>query len=201
MIGRTRQRVAPLAILLVLIGCANPSTDKYSAGDVGQILETAEGTVVSSRVVDIQGDSKNVGVLAGGAAGATTGAVVGGGGSMGLLGAVLGGLLGAGTGYVIEESARSREGIEYVIRMDDGRVVTLVQNRADEEAPLTTGTPVLIQYGRDYTRVTGLPVDARGAAGGGASSSETWQNPDLTAPGQEPNTEVQQDQGEESESQ
>lgn len=199
MIGETKRRVAPLAILLVLIGCANPSTDKYSAGDVGQILETAEGTVVSSRVVDIQGDSKNIGVLAGGAAGATTGAVVAGNGSIGLLGAVLGGLLGAGTGYVIEESARSREGIEYVIRMDDGRVVTLVQNRADEEVPLSTGTPVLIQYGQDYTRVTGLPVDARGAVGGGTPSSGTWQNPDRIAPGQEPKTEVQENQGEESE--
>ena len=201
MIGRTNQRVAPLAILLVLVGCANPSTDKYSAGDVGQILETSEGTVVSSRIVDIQGDSKNVGVLAGGAAGATTGAVVGGGGNMSFLGAVLGGLLGAGTGYVIEESARSREGIEYVIRMDDGRVVTLVQNRAEEEVPLTTGTPVLIQYGQDYTRVTGLPADSRGAAGGHTPSSDTWQNPDRIAPGQEPKTEVQENQSEGGETQ
>ena len=63
--------VAGLAIAgLLLAGCAHPSSTTYETGDVGRTIETAQGSIVSSRVVKISGDSNAAGPLAGGALGA-----------------------------------------------------------------------------------------------------------------------------------
>ena len=91
-------------------------------------------------------------------------------GSGSTLAAVLGGLLGAGAGYLAEQRLKSREGIEYVLQMDDGRTITLVQNREAEEPPLPDGTPVLVQIGSRYSRVLEHPeIDGGGAAGDGVN--------------------------------
>ena len=37
---------------LSLAGCAHPSGSTYQAGDVGRTIETAQGSVVSSRAVE-----------------------------------------------------------------------------------------------------------------------------------------------------
>ena len=40
-----------LAAALLLVGCSHPSGSTYEAGDVGRTIETAQGSVVSTRVV------------------------------------------------------------------------------------------------------------------------------------------------------
>jgi len=178
---------AVLAVALLAAACANPTTDRYHAEDVGQIIETSEGTVLSSRVVDVRGgENSNVGTFGGGAVGATAGyTAVGGGRGSGLV-AVLGGLVGAGIGYLVEEEVRSREGVEYVIRMSDGRVVTLVQNREGEEEPLPDGAAVLVQYGGEYTRVVELPQSVDSPPAGGGAAAGKWENPDAVPSEQVP---------------
>lgn len=157
-----------LAIAAIVAGCSNPSSSRYDSSDVGRTIETTPGAVISSRVVEVSGDSKSVGPLAGGAAGAAaTGLAYGGRGSG--FAAILGGLLGAGAGYLIESSARNREGIEYIVRMNDGRTVTLVQNRQADEIPIADGTPVLVQVSGLYTRVIPDPTADRAATGTGAA--------------------------------
>ena len=42
-----------------------------------------------------------------------------------------------------EQHVDTREGIEYVLRLDSGRDVTLVQNRESDETPLPPGTLAL----------------------------------------------------------
>ena len=84
---------------------------------------------------------------------------------------MLGGLIGAGIGYLSQQQLNNREGIEYVLEMDDGRTVTLVQNRADDEVPLADGTPVLVQVSGQYTRVIADPRAERMAGG-------DWVDPD-----------------------
>jgi hypothetical protein len=62
--------------------------------------------------------------------------------------------------------------------MDDGRTITLIQNREAEEQPLPDGTPVLVQIGSRYSRVLERPeIDGGGAAG-------DWVNPDAGAAGE-----------------
>ncbi len=178
--AKTRQTCIALGAALIIAGCSTQSTNSYSATDVGRVIETSRGTVVTSRVVDVQGgENTGVGALAGGAAGATVGGVAIGSGSGSFAAAVLGGLIGAGAGYLAEEQGKSREGIEYVIRTDDGRVVTLVQNREGEEEPLPDDARVLLQYGADYTRVVELPSELQPDASGGGGGGD-WQNPDLS---------------------
>jgi outer membrane lipoprotein SlyB len=188
-----KRAISAIAVAALLAGCAAPTSQRYDSGDVGRPIETTQGAVVSSRVVEISGDTRNVGPIAGGATGAAaTGLAYGGRGSG--WAAILGGLVGAGAGYLIESRARSREGIEYIVRMNDGRTVTLVQNRQKEEQPIADGTPVLVQISGRYTRVIPDPtVDratagtpAAGAGGGtGAGSGGGWVDPDTVsaAPG------------------
>ena len=155
---------------LVLTACSHPSSDTYDAVDVGRTIETIQASVVSSRNVEITGETNTVGPAAGGiGAAATTGAFVNGSGS-GLL-ALLAGLVGAGAGYLIQENANDRDGIEYVLKMDDGRTVTLVQNKEDDEEALPDGSPVLVQLNGRYTRVIADPTVEDPA-------SEIWIDPD-----------------------
>ena len=157
-----------LVAALLLVGCSHPSGSTYQAGDVGRTIETTQASVVSSRLVKISGESNLVGPAAGGALGAAGSALAFQG--SGLVG-VIGGVLGAGAGYLAQQRLNDREGIEYVLQMDDGRTVTLVQNRADEEAPLPDGTPVLVQISGQYTRVV---ADPRAERMGGTD----WVDPD-----------------------
>ena len=157
-----------LVAALAVAGCAHPSGSTYEAGDVGRTLETAQGSVVSSRMVKVSGEANAVGPIAGGALGAS-GSALGFDGS-GLV-AVIGGVIGAGVGYLTQQQLNNRDGIEYVLQMDDGRTVTLVQNREADEAPLPDGTPVLVQVSGQYTRVI---ADPRAERVGGAE----WADPD-----------------------
>jgi outer membrane lipoprotein SlyB len=160
-----------LATGLVLAGCAHPSSGTYESADVGRALETAQGSVVSSRPVRISGDVNAVGPLAGAAAGAAGTAIAfDSRDNTGLI-ALLGGLVGAGAGYLAQKQLNNRDGIEYVLEMEDGRTVTLVQNRESGEAPLPEGTPVLVQVSGQYARV--IP-DPRAERVGGAD----WVDPD-----------------------
>jgi outer membrane lipoprotein SlyB len=157
-----------LVAALLLVGCSHPSGSTYESGDVGRTIETTQASVVSSRVVEISGQPNAVGPVAGGALGAAGSALAFQG--SGLV-AVIGGVLGAGAGYLAQRQMDNRDGIEYVLQMDDGRTVTLVQNRADDEAPLPDGTPVLVQVSGQYTRVI---ADPRAERMGGAD----WVDPD-----------------------
>lgn len=157
---------------MLLVGCSHASNTTYSGSDVGRTIETSEASVVASRIVNVTGETNALGPVAGGAAAAvTTGAFVGG-KNAGLL-AALAGLVGAGAGYVAQQQFNDREGIEYVLKMDDGRTVTLVQNRGDDELPIPNGTPVLVQISGQYTRIITDPRVDGASAGGG-----DWVNPD-----------------------
>lgn len=191
---RANRRQTSLALIMVFIlaGYANPTSTRYNVQDVGRVIETSQGTVVSSRIVDVRGgENSGAGALAGGVAGAAISGVTIGSGNGSFLATVLGGLIGAGAGYLAEDSLKSREGVEYVIRTDDDRIVTLVQNRERGEELLPGDARVLLQYGADYTQVVALPNEIR-PAGGGAGNA--WQNPDLTPLTQPPSQFGQEDE-------
>jgi len=150
-------RTACCAVLMISVAaCSHPSTTTYGDREVGQTIETAQGSVVSSRVVNVAGEPGLVGAGAGAAVGAAGGGLAVN-GPASLLVAIVGGLVGAGIGYMSEKQLNDRDGIEYVLQMEDGRLVTLVQNREDGEQPLPDGTPVLVQLNGQYTRVMAHP--------------------------------------------
>lgn len=171
-----RLLIAMLVTVLLAGGCTSPTRGTYGSRDVGAVIETTEGTVLSSRIVEVSGESTLAGPAVGGASGAVLGGAGIGSGSGSTIAAVLGGLLGAGTGYLAEKRFKSGEGIEYVLRMDDGRTVSVVQNRDPDEEPLPEGTPVLVQIGSRYSRVIESPSADADAFGG------DWIDPDSLGP-------------------
>lgn len=146
----SNKRTIALALCAVLlVGCGTPNTDRYGTGEVGRTIELTRATVLSSRLVQVQGEDSLIGPAAGGALG---GAGMGWGLQSGWA-AVIGAVLGAGVGYLSQQAVTSREGIEYTLQMADGRTVMMVQNRSGEEMPIANGTPVLVQRGSGYARV------------------------------------------------
>jgi outer membrane lipoprotein SlyB len=169
-------RSACCVLLMVSVAaCSHPSSTTYGDSEVGQTIETSQGKVVSSRVVEVAGEPGFIGAGAGAAVGAAGGGTAVN-GPASLLVAIVGGLIGAGIGYMAEKKMGDRDGIEYLLQMDDGRLVTLVQNREDGEQPLADGTPVLVQLNGQYTRVMAHPSAADDNRGGG------WVDPDATGP-------------------
>jgi Outer membrane lipoprotein len=201
----TSRFVCILAAGLLVAACATPTSSRYEGAEVGRPIETTRGTILSGRVVQVTGETNAAGPLAGAAIG---GASVGLGTQSGWA-AVLGAVVGAGIGYATQQVINDRDGIEYVIEMEDGRTVTLVQNRDDEETPLNAGTPVLVQVSGQYSRVIprapaidrpnmsgglpGSPPPAVGSATGAVPSGAGgttggWVDPDRPNASQAPAT-------------
>jgi outer membrane lipoprotein SlyB len=161
--NRSAKIFAAAVLAVSVAGCSHQTSQTYNADEVGRVIETSHGVVLSSRVVQIsgEGEQSGYGPLLGGATGASAGYLIGGHDAYQVIGTVLGGLIGAGVGWAGEQTVDSREGIEYVMRLDSGKEVTLVQSRASDEKPLPAGTSVLIQRGTGFNRVISAPVAAQ----------------------------------------
>ena len=157
-----------------LISCTHSTRDIYDDKDVGKTAPVTSGQIAASRIVSIRGQTSDAGAAAGGVlGGAGTGMATDNGWA-----ALMGAVLGAGLGYATERGINSRDGIEYVIQLSDGRRIMLTQNRDGDEAPIANGTPVLVQLGGKYRRVFPDPTatlpaagPSAGAAGAGAASA------------------------------
>lgn len=166
----TDRFVCLVAAGLLIAGCSTPTSSRYEGAEVGRPIETSRGTIVSGRVVNVIGETNVIGPAAGAAIG---GASVGLGTHSGWA-AILGAVFGAGIGYATQQLVNDRDGIEYIVEMEDGRTVTLVQNRDDDEVPLRSGTTVLVQVSGAYSRVIPRtpPIDRpEGGAGGTSAAS------------------------------
>lgn len=144
-----------------VLSCTHSTRDIYADKDVGKTTPTTTGQIAASRIVSIRGQTSDAGAAAGGVlGGAGTGMATDNGWA-----ALMGAVLGAGLGYATERGVNSREGIEYVIQLSDGRRIMLTQNRDGGEAPIANGTPVLVQLGGKYRRVFPDPTATLPAAG------------------------------------
>lgn len=120
-----------LVLAVVLTGCATTySGHAYGWYDTRQPLTVERGVVDTVRHVQIQGTQSGVGAATGATAGAIAGSAVGQGAGSALAsvaGAVLGGL----AGNAIEQGATAKKGLEIEVRLEDGRLLAIVQE-ADE---------------------------------------------------------------------
>jgi outer membrane lipoprotein SlyB len=143
--------------LLGLAGCAaRPSQNVYNYDEVGKSTAVTFGTIVSSRIVDVTGQNTGTGALIGGAAGAGAGSYVGN-GSGSLWGAAAGALIGAAVGAAAEQAAADRQGIEYIVVLESGVTMTIVQEIGKNEVPVQPGARVIVQNSGGYQRV--LPAN------------------------------------------
>ncbi|WP_322628423.1 glycine zipper 2TM domain-containing protein [Halothiobacillus sp.] len=114
-----------LAVLLT--GCAGSmSSDTYNRNATMQMQDVHYGTVESVRGVRIAGTRSPVGVIGGAIVGGLLGNTVGGGRGKDL--ATVGGAIAGGVaGSAIEQGATQQNGVEITVRLDNGRIVSIVQ--------------------------------------------------------------------------
>lgn len=145
-----------LVILLpvVLIGCGPRYTpDTYATRAVQQMVAVEQGVVIGRREVRIQAEG-STGAATGGAAGGIIGSQTPGGNMAGAIGAVGGALLGGLLGTAAERVAGDMNAFEYIVRKNDGQLVSVTQRDAE---PLEVGLRVLVLAGAqariipDYT--------------------------------------------------
>jgi outer membrane lipoprotein SlyB len=140
-----------LCIAIVVGGCASSNAgDTYSRDQTRRMQNVLTGTVESTRAVKVEGTQSGVGA----GAGAVVGGIAGSGTGQGRgssIGAVLGAVAGGVVGAAAEEGVTRENALEITIRLDSGRVISVVQTGKEEFAP---GDRVRVMEGAGETRVT-----------------------------------------------
>ena len=142
-----------LATATILTGCAQPGLGggNYTRGQVRGEQTVRMGTVDSVRDVGIDARNTGTGTLAGAAIGGVAGSTVGGGSRANAAGAIAGAVVGGLIGNAVEKSGNDRKGVEVTVRLEDGRLIAITQEK-DED--FRTGDRVRILSGQGATRVT-----------------------------------------------
>ena len=129
---------------LLLSGCAsNINSDHYDTSAAGRISTVSQCTVLNVRYVGVSNDG-STGTLIGGLAGGIAGSTIGGGSTAHTLGAVGGALLGGMVGGATEKGVTSQTGIEYILKLDNGQVISITQGT---NQALGVGQRCLVLYG------------------------------------------------------
>lgn len=129
---------AAIAFVLPIAACTSDiSSSHYSTSSVGSVSQTMGGTVVSVRQVSVSSEDNNAGTLIGGALGGIGGSTIGGGSTAHALGAVGGAVIGGIAGNAAQRGLSSQYAYEYIIRLDNGNMVTVTQ-----------GTDILLNPGQ-----------------------------------------------------
>ena len=122
------KKLIALFMIVTLAGCgANLNVDRYETTGTGTVNTVAEGTIISARPVTIATENGDVGQLAGGIVGGVAGGMVGDNTLTQTIGAVGGAVLGGYLGGKAQEGLSMQGGIEYIVKLDSGKTVTLTQ--------------------------------------------------------------------------
>ncbi len=135
---------------LALSGCArNISSSSYDARTVGEAAFSYQGVVVSARQVEVsEGDyleDNKTGILLGGGAGGLAGSQIGSGRGA-VAGAVGGAVIGAIAGAFAEKALKEQSGMEYVVRLNNSQMMTVVQGM---DNTMAVGQRVIIMVKHD----------------------------------------------------
>ena len=116
-----------LASLLLLCGCATPSSGQvYSRDEARTAWSVVQGRVADVRQVQIEGNRSVLGTAGGGYVGYELGRTVASGRGRDLAGAV-GAVAGAAAGQAAEERATRQNGLQITIDLDRGETIAVVQ--------------------------------------------------------------------------
>jgi len=157
------QTLKPILIALFIAafiaGCASRTQSNYYTSEVGQQMAVEDVTVISSRLVTIEGLSDNKrpgwGTAVGAAvAGAAAYGVTEGDNPAGVAITIIAALGGAIAGQFIDEKSKSSLGAEYLIRKPNGEKVIIVQSVENETDIIADNSPAsMIGGSYGYVRV------------------------------------------------
>lgn len=149
MLTRTITCLAALVLIAgtgLLSSCASSRSGQvYSRDQARQEMTVNYGTVREVRDVQIEGTQSGLGTVAGGVAGGILGSQVGGGTGR-IVGGVLGALGGAAVGAVSEEGLTRRNGLEIMVELDTGQILSIVQ---EADVPFSPGERVRVLRAND----------------------------------------------------
>lgn len=116
---------------LLLSSCARQiESDVYSSYQVGEVSVTYAGVVRSMREVCVENgeqlEDNGLGIAGGGVAGGVLGNALGRGN---LLPTAAGAIAGAVTGSLLEKKLKQQMAFEYVVELENGNLMTVVQGR------------------------------------------------------------------------
>lgn len=141
-----------LLISALTAGCAaGLGGESYSRSEAGTMQRVQYATIVSLRPVKIEGTKSGVGTAAGAVAGGVAASGVSG-GRTGTVAAVIGAVLGGPAGSAMEEGMTRTDGVEFGLKLDDGREISVVQGLSPNEV-FRVGDKVRVITGGGRTRV------------------------------------------------
>lgn len=139
-------------VLTALTACTTAQTgSNVGRADVRVAQEVVYGQILKLRTVRIDGSNTGQGSGAGLAVGGIAGATAGGSSSNQALSTIGGGLLGSIIGGGAEEKLTRSEGVEMVIKLDDGRTIAMIQEAGNDK--FAVGQKVRIMSVNGYSRV------------------------------------------------
>ena len=139
-----------LAMSIVIAGCASSKGgDVYTRDEARQVQTVQMGVVEGARPVKIEGTKSMIGTGAGAVVGGIAGSTVGQ-GKDSRIGAVIGAVVGGVAGSAIEEGVTREDAMEITIKLDSGRIISVVQGGKEEFKP---GDKVRVLQGNGETRV------------------------------------------------
>jgi len=139
-----------MGMSIVITGCAtSKSGDVYSRDEARQVQSVQMGVVEGARRIKIEGTKSDIGTGAGALIGGLAGSSAGHGkGSS--IGAVVGAVAGGVVGAAMEEGITRENGMEITIRLENGRIISVVQGGNEE---FKAGDKVRVLQGGGETRV------------------------------------------------
>ncbi len=141
-----KKTIALLGFTALLAACqADINSNQYGTSSVGRAAAASPCSVISVRQVSVKSDN-NAGMLLGAIAGGVGGYAIGSGKTAHNLGAIGGAALGGYAGDKAQGALSYQTGYEYVVRLDNGQVMTLTQ-----------GTDVLLSPGQRCMILMGNP--------------------------------------------
>jgi outer membrane lipoprotein SlyB len=128
---------------LLLASCAREiSSDVYASRQVGEVSMTYAGVIRSVRPVTVQQgeqlEDNGLGIAGGGLAGGAVGSALGRGK---FLPTAAGAIAGAVAGSFAEKKLKQQTALEYIVDMDDGGMLTVVQG---QDQVFGIGQPVYV---------------------------------------------------------
>ncbi|MBU4055878.1 MAG: glycine zipper 2TM domain-containing protein [Proteobacteria bacterium] len=139
--------IAALVAGLCASCASSRSANVYSRDQARQAQNVQMGVVASVKSVLIEGTKTPLGTIAGGALGGVAGSAVGGGKGAQLM-TVVGAIAGAAAGTAAEEGITRKQGLEIIVRLDNGTLLSVVQ---EADVAFQAGDSVKIITGSDGT--------------------------------------------------
>ncbi|QDQ28361.1 hypothetical protein FNU76_19505 [Chitinimonas arctica] len=119
---------AVLGLALSLSGCANSRTaNYYSPSEAMNEAKVRAGTVEAARPVKIRPDDSELGSLIGAVIGGIAASGNIGKGNGAVVSGVLGATVGGAVGNAVGKDVNTKDGLELVLKLDNGEVIAVVQ--------------------------------------------------------------------------